>query len=148
MRNVDNPAVFTRNFSIRIEDAVSMEKVTHRARKTWRAGAIGIKHHGELPAYIKSRDVDENLVTHAGVIENIVVDVEDNPDEVAKLREYVAERDTWDEHIDDTKTLYLLRDCQELDEPFSFTQLRKIKNGERLPESYSRQPAYVYQLDR
>lgn len=147
MRNVDSPAIFTRNFPQRLEDAVRSEKVTHRARKTWRAAAIGIEHHGDLPAYIKSRDVEEDVVTHTGVIEHVVVDVEDNPDKVEKLREFVADRDTWDEHIDDTKTLYLLRNCQKLDEPFPYTNLRKIKNGEPLPESYSRQPAYVYKVD-
>lgn len=148
MRNVSNPAIFTRNFPSRLEDAVNLQKVTHRANKPWRSAEIGINHHGQLPVYIKSRGVDENVVTHVGTIEDVVVYPDENPEKEEQLSEYVAGRDTWDEHFNGADTLYLLSDCRVVDDPFPFTELRKIVNGEPLPSSYSRQPAYVYQVDR
>ena len=144
MRNVENPAVFTRNFPSRLEDAVEAGAVTHRANKPWRSAEIGVKRHGTLPAYVKSRDVEENVVTHVGVITDVVVDPEDHPERAERLREHVAERDTWSEYFDGADTLYLLEDCRELETPFPFTELQKIVDGEALPPSYSRQPAYVY----
>lgn len=147
MRNVSNPAVFTRNFHVRLDDAVRLEKVTHRANKPWRSAQVGIERHGELPIYIKSRDEERNVVTHVGILEDIVVYPADNPEKADQLRNYVADRDTWSEHFDGADTLYLLSDCKELEDPFPFTKLRKIVNGEPLPSSYSRQPAYVYQID-
>lgn len=148
MRNVSDPAVFTRNFQVRLDDAVRLETVTHRANKPWRSARIGIEVHGELPIYIKSRDAERNVVTHVGTLEDVVVYPTENPEKATRLREHVADRDTWSEHFDGADTLYLLRDCRELEDPFPFTELRKIVDGEPLPPSYSRQPAYVYQIDR
>lgn len=147
MRNVDNPAIFTRNFPSRLEDAVRLQKVTHRANKPWRSAEFGIKLHGMLPAYIKSRDVDNNVVTHVGTVEDVVVDPSESPAKADQLQKFVAERDTWSEFFDGAVTLYLLTNCRELDEPFPFTELRKIVDGEPLPSTYSRQPAYVYEKE-
>ncbi|WP_140408915.1 hypothetical protein [Natronolimnobius baerhuensis] len=150
MRNVSNPAVFTRNFPSRLEDAVQLSKVTHRANKPWRSAQIGIERHGELPAYIKSRGEEENVITHIGTIEDVIVNPADNPDKADRMREHIADRDTWSEYFDDADTLYLLSDCRELEPEnrFPFTRLKKLVNGETLPASYSRQPAYVHQVDK
>lgn len=148
MRNVSNPAVFTRNFSDRLEDAVRTPRVTHRAQKPWRSAEVGVEHHGSLPAYIKSRDEDGDLVTHVGTIETVIVNPQEADESVVdRLRKNVADRDSWSEYFDGATTMYLLTECRELEEKFPFTELKKIVDGEPLPSSYSRQPAYVYARD-
>ncbi|QSW97651.1 YbaB/EbfC family nucleoid-associated protein [Haloterrigena alkaliphila] len=151
VRNTTNAAIFSRNYPTRLEEAVELGEVTHRASKVWRAAEVGVKKHGSMPLYYATRD-REGMITHRGEITSIVIDPEPEDPEAERLEDLVSDDDTYSQHNSPPegyarldRTNYLVEDCRALEEPFHFTELHKLSDGTPLDEDYSYQPAYVYQ---
>lgn len=151
IRNTPTAAVFSRNYPTRLEQAVELGKVTHRASKVWRSAEIGVKKHGSMTIYYATRD-GTGMVTHRGTITSVVINPEPGDTEAERLDQLVPADDTYSqyntpiagyERLDTTN--YLVEDCIELDDPFHFTELHKLSDRTPLDDNYSRQPAYVYE---
>lgn len=135
-------AVLASNYPARLDELVANEKVTHRSSKWWKSAAIGVEAHGRLPIYYRL----DGTVTHKGCISHIVLNPEENSSEVEKFIQHISDSDTYGDHSPELDTTtFIVTDGEELDEPFSQTELEKLSGDGPIAEGYSRQPAYVIQ---
>lgn len=145
VRNHDNVAMLSKNYSDRLDELVEFDAITHRSGSTLRSAEAAVDAHGRLPIYYRSGDT----VTHAGIITMLIIDPDPESAEAEAFRRHISENDTYGEYNDELdETTYIVEGGRELESPFPMTELRKVRNDEPIDEGFWRSPAYVFQRER
>lgn len=145
IRQHRNVAVLAKNYKERRDELVNCDAVTHRHSTEWKAAESAIEVHGQLPLYYRTGKV----VTHTGIITDIILNPDPTSEKVEKFRKHITEHDTYSEHNSELDTTtYIVEDGKKLDEPFPMTDLIKVSNNEPVKAGFWwGAPTYVFQRD-
>lgn len=133
--------ILAKNYEERRAEMVDRGIITHRSNKPWTSARAAYLERNRVPIYYRTNE----MVTHAGYITNIELDLDPDSSRAEKFREHISDADTWSEFHDEiAKTVYIVEDAVELDDPFTMTELRKVRDYEPIAEDFGYSPAYVY----
>jgi len=140
IRRRTDAAVLASNHETRLEEIADREAVTHRSGKRWKSAKVGVEAHGRLPIYYRL----DGKITHKGYIDRLVLDPDEDTEGIEEFIEHITDDDTYSDYHDRLdETTFIVRGGEEIDEPFSQSELRKLSTGDPIDEDYSYQPAYV-----
>jgi hypothetical protein len=141
VRTQRNVAILSKNYSDRLDELVTREKITHRSGSRLVSAAAAFDAHGQLPIYYRTGD----MVTHTGIITDLILDPDPESQKAEKFRSQISEDDDYADYNEELDTTtYIVEHGRKLDEPFQMTALRKVSDDEAIDEGFWRSPAYVY----
>lgn len=144
VRQQQNVAILSKNYTDRLDELVEREAITHRSGSTLRSAEAAFDAHGRLPIYYRTGDT----VTHTGLITALAIDPDPDSDEADAFRKQISADDTYGEYNDELdETTYIVEHGRELEDTFPMTELRKVSNNEPIDEGFWRSPAYVFHRD-
>lgn len=138
-------AVLVNQFPNRLDQALAADKITFRSGNAWTGAADTLSGGTTVAVYFKKtggHDVPR-YVTHKALVTDIVVHPEEHPDATDHLRSHLPADDPYREYNDPPKTLYLVTDCVELDEPVPHSEFVLANSGANVDENLRRGHAYV-----
>jgi hypothetical protein len=149
-------AIFSRNYSEHLDEAVEISKhnprqsITFRSSVVWSSAKLAIETHGQRKIYFAPVR-DSNLVSYEGNLEKIELYPELNPQTAQNLLQHCTQstrgEGLWEEAGKaGVKTLYVILNCRKLTSPFPFTDLRKLIDASPIDENFSRSYAVVYEM--
>jgi len=145
--------VFTRGYPDQLEEASQRnldELTTFRSKKKWRAVENALNwRDDEISVYFCP--IGEDKIHYTAVLDALLI----NPEAGTDLAEEFLETDLeiHREHDDGlweqwggVKTLYRVSQLHQVEEPFSFTKLRKVSDGENIDSDYGYSYSLVHQI--
>ena len=142
-------AVFARNHARHLEEAAAASARdaeslrTFRSHRRWVTPARVVPLHGSVPIYFAVVDGGP-IVEYQGELVEVHVDPSVNDSKTQGLLRYCGET-TRSEGVwnDDVGTLYLVRGCRKIRNPFPQSELIKFDGGAPLDAGYTRAYACV-----
>ncbi len=142
-------AVFARNHARHLEEAAAASARdaeslrTFRSHRRWVTPARVVPLHGSVPIYFAVVDGGP-IVEYQGELVEVHVDPSVNDSKTQGLLRYCGET-TRSEGLwnDDVGTLYLVRGCRKIRNPFPQSELIKFDGGAPLDAGYTRAYACV-----
>lgn len=146
----DGIGVFTRDYEDQLEEAAERESdtlTTFRSQKPWRSVENAMMWRDDN-VIVYSCLIGKEQIYYTAVLEDILLHPTDERDGVDKYLE--SQLDIHRHHDEglwegDVSTLYQVSQVTRLDEPFPFTELRKVSNGEPLDADYGYSYSVVQQ---
>jgi hypothetical protein len=149
----DSVAVFSRNHRMYLDEAVTIGtrdpsvSIVFRARARWRTAEREIGRLGALPIYLAAVGA-EGQVEYAAELSEVLLDpVEGSPEAakwLARVLPATASEGLWDPPV---RTLYAMRACRLLGQPFPITRLVKMKDGKPISPDFGYSYAIVRAID-
>lgn len=144
MRKHRNVAILSKNYTNRLDELVENDAITHRSGSVLRSVEAAFDAHGQLPVYYRTGDT----VTHTGVITDLIVNPDSDPDDAEKFRQPISEDDDYGDYNDELDdTTYIVKHGKKLENPVPMTELNKVSNNEPIDEGFWRSPAYLFQRE-
>jgi hypothetical protein len=146
-------AVFSRNHGIYLEEACEKgaadpsERIVFRARAKWVTAERQIGRNGPLPIYLAPIDGVGNVEYVAELCDVLLDPVPGSPEAEKWLDDVLpstASEGLWDPPV---KTLYAMRACRMLKQPFPITRLVKLSDGKHISADYGYSYSIVLALD-
>jgi len=114
-----------------------------RSRKRWVTPASVIPHHGPVPIYFAVTD-SGSIIQYEGQLVDVQLDPSPNNPKTQEFLQHSGDTTETEGLWDDTvRTLYLVRGCKELSQPFPQNELLKFHGGAALEPTYIRAYALV-----
>lgn len=147
--NVDGVGVFTRGYPDQLKEANQRDVdalTTFRSKKKWRAVENALKwRDDDIRVYFCP--IGENEIHYTAVLDGLLINPEAGTDVAEEFLE--TDLEIHREHNDGlweqwggVNTLYRVSQFQKIEDPFSFTKLRKVSDGENIDPDYG----YSYSL--
>lgn len=139
-------AFLCQNHHIYLEHAAKIgerepeRKITFRTSATWRSGKAALVAHGPRKVYFIS-STEGGLVEYVAKVEYILLEpTADDPATNTLLSLCLPEtqdQGLWEAYGEKVRTLYVISHCRWLEMPFSYTQLTKLSDGQKVDENYN-----------
>jgi hypothetical protein len=150
---VDNVAVFSRNHGQYLEEACKKgakdqgERIVFRARAKWATAERQIGKLGPLPIYLAAIGATGNVEYVSELCDVLLDPVPGSPEAKKWLNDVLLstqEEDLWNPPA---KTLFAIRACRKLKQPFPFTRLVKLSDGRPISANFHYSYAVVRAID-
>lgn len=151
--SADGIGVFTRGHSDQLNEAYRRESdalTTFRSKKTWRAVEKALNwRNDEIAVYFCP--IGREKVHYTAVLAGLLLHPEPRADQTrdfldTDLEIHQAHDDGLWEQWGGVKTLYRVTDFRKVQKPFSFTELRKVSDGENIDPGYGYSYSLVHQI--
>jgi len=153
LNGVDIPndvAVFSRNHRHYLEEAATRDSsapIVFRAAARWATAEREISKLGALPIYLAAVGA-AGQVEYAAALCGVLLDPVEGSSEaekwLARVLSSTASEGLWDQSV---KTLYAMRACRMLKQPFPITRLVKLADGKPISADYGYSYAIVRPID-
>jgi len=144
-------AVFSRNHPEYLSSAAEVstqhpEKlITFRASTSWKSAQTALKYRGSLPVYFVPIG-QENLVKYEATLHTVLLNPKQGEEDTEKLLAFclpeTSAEGLWKGEVN---TLYVIRQCRKLPNPFPMTALVKVSDDEPISERYGYSYSVVYE---
>lgn len=144
--------VFTRDHEDQLNEAAERDSdslTTFRSQKSWRSVANAMKWRDD-DIIVYSCPIGKEQIHYTAVLEDLLLKPTKESEGVEKYLETQLDiHRHYDEGLweGDVKTLYQVSQVTQLDEPFPFTELQKVSNGDPLDPDYGYSYSLVQQLE-
>lgn len=151
--SADGIGVFTRGYPDQLEQASQREQnalTTFRSKKTWRAVDNALKwRDDEVSVYFCP--IGEDRIHYTALLDGLLLDPEEEAEQTSEFLEtdleiHRAHNDGLWEQWGGVNTLYRVTQFEKVEEPFSFTKLRKVSDGEHIDPDYGYSYSLVHQI--
>ena len=149
----DTPAVFSRNHRVYLDEAATIGErdpslpIVFRARKRWATAERETARRGALPIYLAAVGAEGQVEYAAELSEVLINPVEGSPEAarwLARVLPATAAEGLWDPPA---RTLYTMRACRKLGQPFPITRLVKLSDGKPISADFGYSYAIVRAID-
>ena len=147
--SVDGIGVFTRDHRNQLEEAEQRDTdglTTFRSKQTWRAVDNALNWRDD-DIVVYHCPIDEKKIHYVSVIDDLLINPEEGSEEVKRFLKTDLESNSddglWGGEVD---TFYRVKQFQRVEEPFSYTKLRKIADGEHIESNYRYSYSIVHQV--
>jgi hypothetical protein len=146
-------AVFSRNHGRYLEEAATIgerdpsERIVFRARAKWATAERGVGRLGPLPIYLTAVGAAGEVEYVAELCDVLLDPVPGSPEAkewLADVLPVTASEGLWDPPV---KTLYAIRACRRLKQPFPITRLVKLSDRKPISADYGYSYAIVQAID-
>jgi hypothetical protein len=148
-----NCAVFSRNYSEHLEEAVKISNnnysdiITFRSATVWSSAKVAVETHRQRKIYFAPVG-DYNYVQYEANLEQVQLYPELKSEKTQYLLEHCTnstrEEGLWEKNGQiGVKTLYAISNCRKLSSPFPCTLLIKLSNGCPINANFTRSYALV-----
>jgi len=144
-------AVFSRNHPEYLRSAAEVSShhpeklITFRASTSWKAVQTALKYRASLPVYFVPIG-QENLVSYEATLHTVLLNPRQNDEDTKKLLAFCLPETSgeglWEGEVN---TLYVIRQCRKLSDPFPMTALVKVSDDEPISERYGYSYSVVYE---
>lgn len=143
-------AVFSRNHREYLDDAATTDPSTpivFRAQKRWTTVELEIGRRGVLPIYLSAVGAAGQVEYEAELCNVLLDPIAGSPEAdewLARVLPSTASEGLWDPPA---RTLYEMRACRRLKEPFPLTRLVKLSDGKPISADYGYSYVVVRAID-
>ena len=146
-------AFFARNYPEYLEEAKTIgardpsKRIVFRSKSRWASADRHLGRLGALPIYLSANGAEGEVEYRAELCDVLLDPVPGSPKAERWLTDVLASTDyekLWDESV---TTLYAIRGCQMLSQPFPITRLIKLSNGEPISADFKYSYAIVRAID-
>ena len=144
-------AIFSRNHPWYLKKAAEVSSqyperlITFRASVSWKSAQTALKYRGSIPVYFVPIG-QEKQIKYEATLHTVLLNPKRGDEETEKLLKFslpeTSEEGLWQ---GDVNTLYVIRQCHELPNPFPMTALVKVSDGEPISERYGYSYSVVYE---
>lgn len=153
LNSVDNVAVFSRNHGRYLEEARTKgtrdprERIVFRAKARWATAERQIGRLGPLPIYLAAIGAAGKVEYVAELCDVLLDPAQGSPEAEGWLADVLpstVSEGLWDPPA---STLYAIRACRMLNQPFPITTLVKLSDGKPISADYGYSYAIVRAID-
>jgi hypothetical protein len=153
IRRNPNIAVFSRNYPEYLEVAskIAIEHperlITFRAVTTWKSAQIALNFHNTIPIYFACVG-GKGIVEYEAVLHTIYLNPKRGNKDTERLLalslDETKDEGLWEKYNQTVHTLYVIRQCKKLPDPFPMTSLVKITDDKSISKNYGYSYSLVY----
>jgi hypothetical protein len=152
--DLNRPAVFARNHRHYLEEAAAVAEtdpsqlITFRSAGHWTTAEKALATNNTIPIYFAVIREGENIAFEADLV-SVYVNPEPQGPETERMLNFslpsTADEGLWEAYDSPVRTLYMIKRCRELSQPFPMTNLVKLSNDEPIAPNFGYSYSIVYQ---